>query len=278
MRYLTVDRPLSRRSVVLATRDPALYAELAVVLRDRRIPTISLLPGDRVPESAAIVLTSEGEAATLRHPHVVVVPEEGERTALWAEVESALTAGDRTLELVVGLDPGPRPGFAVLEGAECISEGSLDSPEEAGRLAAHLHRRFSGRSIRFRVGDGDRLARDRIVNALLPVRRPIELVDERRTTPRGARRPRDAAAARAIARGRGRAVHGRASLQVSPGEVSNLQRLSREGSGGRFTLSRRVAEGVLRGDVTFTDALADADRRYATAPRAPSERRRSEPS
>ena len=259
--------------MALATRDSALYAELASVLRDRRIPTVSLLPGDRIPAPVAIVLTTPEEAPRISHPRVVAIPPEGDRTAIWAEVESALSARPPGLELVVGIDPGPRPGYAVLEGGVCIAQGNLSAPEETAGLAGHLGRRFPHRSIVFRVGSGERLSRDRILNALAPLQRPIELVDEQGTTPRGQRRPRDAAAARAIGRNRGRPVRGGAPITITPGEVSNLQRLSRESSGGRFTLSRGVAEQVLRGEQTLADAVDDATRRYG-APRArrPSER------
>ena len=249
-----------------------MYAELAAVLRDRRIPTVSVLPGDRFPESVAVVLTSEGEAERIAHPHVVAVPAEGDRTGIWAEVASALSAHDGSEELFVGIDPGPRPGFSVLEGGVVIAEGVLESPEAAGRLAIHLRRRFPGRAVRYRVGHGDPLARDRIVNALLPVRRPVELVDEQGTTPRGARRPRDVAAARAIARMPGRSIHQRAPLRITPGEIANLQRVSREGSGGLFTIPRRVAEDILRGELTLSEALDDGARRYARPPRGPGPR------
>jgi hypothetical protein len=275
MRYMTVLGTVRRRSVALATRDPALYAELADVLRDRRIPTVSLLPGQRVPRQAAVVLTSEEEAASIVHHHVLAVPREGDRTGVWAEVGSALMAHDGRGELVVGIDPGPRPGYAVLEGNDSIAEGVLEDPEAVGRLGSHLRRRFPGRPIRFRVGSGDRLARDRIVNALLPVRRPVEVVNEQGTTPRGTRRPRDVIAARAIGRTVGRPVVAPARLRITPGEVANLQRLSREGSGGQFTIPRRVAEGVLRGELSLTEALSDGARRYGgstAAPKAPSHR------
>ena len=248
--------------MALATRDPVLYAELAAVLRDRRMPVVSLLPGDRIPDVASVVLTSESEASRIAHRHVIAVPLEGDRTGLWAEVKSALSAHDGSAELVVGIDPGPRPGYSVLEGSECIAEGVLESPEDVGRLGRHLRRRFPSRPLRFRVGSGDRPDRDRIVNALLELRRPVEVVDEQGTTPRGRRRPRDAAAARAIARSRGRPIHGPALLTITPGEIANLQRVSREGSGGQFTLPRRVAEGVLRGEITLSDALAEGERRY----------------
>ena len=38
-----------------------MYAELAAVLRERRIPTVSILPCDRVPDRVVAVLTSEWE-------------------------------------------------------------------------------------------------------------------------------------------------------------------------------------------------------------------------
>lgn len=270
---------LRRRCVALATRDSALYAELASVLRDRRIPSVSLLPGDRIPAPVAIVLTTAEEAGCISHPRIVAVPPEGDRTAIWAEVESALSARPPGLELVVGIDPGPRPGYAVLEGGVCIAQGNLSAPEETAGLSGHLGRRFPHRSIVFRVGSGDRLSRDRILNALVPLQRPIELVDEQGTTPRGQRRPRDAAAARAIGGNRGRPVRTQSRLRITPGEISNLQRLSREHSGGRFTLPRDDAERVLRGDQSMNDAMADAARRYGGFP-APKARDRwpSEPS
>lgn len=253
--------------MALATRDSALYAELAGVVRERRIRSISILPEQRVPDQVAIVLTTAGEAGSVAHPHVLPVPPDGDRTAVWAEVESALAAGDAHVELVIGIDPGPRPGFAIFEGPVCLGEGTLASPEEVGHLGIQMHRRFPGRAIRFRVGNGDRLDRDRILNELLASRRTVEVVDERGTTPRGHRRPRDAVAARAIAGTGGWAVRSRAPLRVTPGEITNLQRVSREDSGGQFTLPRRVAEGVLRGELSLVEALAEAERRYTAASR-----------
>ncbi|HEV2429630.1 MAG TPA: hypothetical protein VGV64_07295 [Thermoplasmata archaeon] len=264
------------RSVALATLDAALYEELAGALRERRIPTISLVPGQRIPESVAVVLTSPEECDGLNHPRVIPVPPQGERTALWAAVEHALHPGSAASELVVGIDPGPRPGYAILSEDRTLGEGTLDRPEAVAQLARLITHRFAARAIRFRVGSGDRLARDRIVNALSGARRPIELVNESGTTPRGLRRPRDAIAARAIARTAGRPVRGPTPLSITPGDIANLQRLSREGSGGRFTIPRSEAGRVLRGEITLPEALARGDRRYrrpgpageATGPRA----------
>ena len=167
---------------------------------------MSLLPGQRIPAHVAIVLTTPSEAAAIPHSQVLEITEDFDRRSLWAAVELALGPREATNELVVGIDPGPRPGFAVMNGSQCVAEGILETPEEVASLASHFRRRFDSRHVIFRVGSGDHLARDRIVNALLPLRRPVEIVDEQGTTPRGHRRPRDAAAARAIALSSGHVV------------------------------------------------------------------------
>lgn len=219
---------------------------------------MSLLPGDRIPERVAVVLTSPSEAELISHPRVLTVGEEVDRRALGAAVEHALEAGDRAGEIVVGIDPGPRPGYAILSGETVIGKGVLESPESTQSFASHLRHRFSSRHVVFRVGTGDPLARNRIVNALLDHARSVELVDEQGTTPRGRRRPRDAAAACTIARTQGVPVRERLLGTITAGEVQNLQRLSREGSGGRVTISRSSAHRVLSGEITLAEAVDEA--------------------
>lgn len=252
------DGPVRTRSVALVTKDPALYGELAGFLRERGLPTVSLLPGQRIPDRVAVVLTSPLEATAIQHPRVLTVAEDGDRTALAAAVEHALEVGDPSREIVVGLDPGPRPGYSILAGETCLGEGNLESPESAGAFASHLHHRFPSRGVVFRVGTGDPPARNRIVNALLSHRRTVELVDEQGTTPRGRRRPRDGAAARSIARAHGDRIREPLTWRFTAGEISNLQRLSREGSGGRITISRSSAARVLSGDISLADAVAES--------------------
>ncbi len=264
MPYLTVGEILTLRVVALVTRDPALYAELAAALRERRTPSVSLLPGQWIPSKAVVVLTSDRESKLIRHPNVVVVLPDSDRTALWAAVDDSLGQAQSGSELVVGIDPGPRPGYALLSGGAGVGEGNLDSPEDVGVLGSRLHQRFVGRPLRFRVGSGDPTRRNRIVNSLLPLGEPVEIVNERGTTPRGHRRPRDAAAARAIAQTPGRLVKVPVPLAVTPGEIANLQRLSREGSGGVFTIPRSEAHRVLRGELSLSEAIDKGTRRYGS--------------
>jgi hypothetical protein len=268
-----------RRTVALVTRDPALYADLAGALRERRISTLSLLPGDRIPSSVAVVLTSPEEAITISFPRVIPVSTNSDRSALWAAVEGA-RAGVPTEELVVGIDPGPRPGYAVLSGEASLIKGNLESPESVAMFGRQLQRRFPGATVVFRVGSGDRTARDRILQMLWALRRPVELVDESGTTARGRSRPRDPASAEQIARSRGQRVHEPASVRVTPGEIANLQRVSREESGGHFTIPKTLAVQVLEGRMSLSDALREGERRYprSVSRRALTSRSSREPS
>jgi hypothetical protein len=265
------------RSVALVTRDPALYLELAGFLRERRLPSVSLLPGERIPDRVAIVLTSSEERELIVHPNILACDEGGDRRALGAAVEHALGAPSPGESLIVGIDPGPRPGYAIFAGETCLGEGSLDAPEAAGPFATHLRQTFPSRHLLFRVGAGDPPARNRIVNALLAHRRSVELVSEHGTTPRGRRRPRDAAAARLIARTPGVIVREPLTGSFTPGEIANVQRLSREGSGGRVTIPRRSAHRVLKGELTLAEAVDETISDRERSPRKARPSRAREP-
>jgi hypothetical protein len=103
----------------------------------------------------------------------------------------------------------------------------------------------------------------------------VELANERGTPRGGRRRPRDPLAARAIALTAGVPLRERLPTTFTPGEVANLQRLSRERSDGRLTISRFSAHRVLKGELTLTEAVEEA-RGPMSRPR-PSGRRPSEP-
>ena len=238
---------------------------------------MSLLPGDRIPDRVAIVLTSARERALISHPNVLPVDLDEDRRALGAAVEQALGGPGSGEELIVGIDPGPRPGYAILAGEMCLGQGSLDEPEAAGPFATHLRHAFPSRHLLFRVGAGDPPARNRIVNALLAHRRAVELVSEHGTTPRGHRRPRDAAAARSIARSPGVPVREPMTASFTPGEIANVQRLSREGSGGRVTIPRHTAHRVLKGELTLAEAVDQAISDGTCAPSGRATRRSHEP-
>lgn len=259
---------MGSESIGILTRDPALYGELARFLREKEVPLVSLLPGRRVPGRVAVIVTSEEEAAHSTFPRTVVA-RPGRMVEAWAAIQVALDHEEAVeRELVVGVDPGPRPGYAVMDGERCVASGVAESPESVALVGVRLLRALPETSLRFRVGNGDHVRQVRTVNALLRLHLPVELVDERRTTPHG-RRANDPFSAMQIATTPGRQVSRRLDLHLTEGEIANLQRLSREKSGGRLTIPRGTASAVLAGELSLGQAIeatARAKRLGWTAP------------
>lgn len=257
--------PLRERAVALITQDPVLYGEVAAFLRERQIPTVSLLPGQKIPAKVAVVITSKEEAGSIAFPRLLVAAP-GDLSLLGGAVREALQSDSLARVLWVGVDTGPRPGFAVLNPAGTVlAEGIVESPEAVATLARKLLRTFPHADLTFRVGRGDGLRRARIINSLVSLNVLVELTNEDRTTIPG-RRQNDLLAAKAIAATPGTPVREREALKITPGEIANLQRVSREMSGGKFTLPRETATAVLEGNISMSDALAASAQKLGLAP------------
>jgi hypothetical protein len=244
------------RAIGILTEDPALYGELALFLKEKRIPLVSLILGKKIPRRVAVVVTSAEEKRVVNfRPKVVARP--GRMLETWTALQMALDEPDGSHELIVGVDPGPRPGYAIVgpEG-RCIAKGVAETPESVASIGLNLKQTLPGTDIRFRVGNGDPLRQCRIVNALLQLEAPIELVDERRTTLHG-RRDNDPLSALAIAFTPGARVNKRLNHHITKGEVGDLQRMSRERSGGRYTIPRDLASAVLEGRLSMNEAIEE---------------------
>ncbi|MFB6271160.1 MAG: hypothetical protein ABEH83_14545, partial [Halobacterium sp.] len=97
--------------IVVATADFEVYHEVVEELRDRDVAFTTVEPGDDLPERADVVITA-GEDVDADVPVVVARAEDARKTV--EEALFYLRGGDgRT---VVGVDPGTRPGIAVLRG------------------------------------------------------------------------------------------------------------------------------------------------------------------
>ena len=158
--------------------------------------------------------------------------------------------------IVVGVDPGPKPGIAVVSGGQLLE--SMEVPSVEGAIAEILGILGDyGSETVVRVGDGDEPNRNPLVNGLLSRGVRVELVSERVT--KGCRSNEEAA--EAIARSRGVPVRGRLETRVTPGLIREIQRRSRIESGGRVTIDRDLAIEVLKGKLTLREAIEKVEGR-----------------
>jgi len=238
--------------IVVATSDFELYHEVVADLRDRGVEFTTVEPGDEFPERTTVAVTAEGEGGELSVPVGVDVieAEPDEPRAAVESVLALLRGGDgRT---VVGIDPGERPGIAVLAGDVVVATFQVPADRVGAVVAEEI---AEAPSPLVRIGDGARLVGARIVDDLPDV--PVELVDESGTTPylgTGTRGMSDVLAAVNIARLEGQSIESR-DVEPTAGEVQQIKDRSREHSERNRAIDETLARRVASGELTIPEAL-----------------------
>ncbi len=238
----------------LITADFRLYHDLVSELKERDIPFVSLSFTEAVPPEVAVVLTSPEELDDVDFEPSLACESVEDAIAKALQILGGKTSFQ---EVIIGVDPGPRPGVAILGDGEVIEKLTAPSPEAVRDIVQSVLRNYDGRGYTVRIGHGDPTNRNRIINALAETGVRTEIVDERGTTRRDRRRDdaRNMESAAGIATGKG--VMAEESYEIFPteGELKNIQKRSRIRSGGKLTISRELAQKVARGELTLMEAL-----------------------
>jgi hypothetical protein len=161
-------------------------------------------------------------------------------------------AGDAR-NLMIGVDPGVKPGVAVLADGIVLTRYLADSPEAVSRIIDGVAEEYPGAEVVVRIGNGDRTNRNRIFNALWEHGHRLEIVDERNTTKRSHTPDEDAAVE--IAMTPGYSPRKKQETDPCPGEIKNIQRISRLESKNSVTVSKDLAKKVAKGEITLSDAI-----------------------
>jgi len=239
--------------IVVATADFEVYHDVVGELRDRGVPFTTVEPGDELPEETAVVVTSAGD--DVDGPHVVAAEPDAPRRAVEAAL-AYLRGGDgRT---VVGVDPGRKPGIAVLAGDVVVAAFQVPASDAAAVVRDEV---ADAADAVVRVGDGARREGAKVISGLDDVR--VELVDETGTTPylgTGARGMGDVLAAVNIARTEGDPVAER-EFEPTEGEIQRVKNRSRELSPENRAIDTALARRVARGELDVEAALAEHRRR-----------------
>jgi hypothetical protein len=236
--------------IVVATDDFEVYHGVVNELRDRGVTFTTTTPDGGLPEEASAVLTGADEQPSVPDdvPLVTVDPEVPRRAV--EEVLALLRgSGGRT---VVGVDPGDRPGIAVLSGEMVVAAFHVPLGDAADVVEREVE---DAVDPLVRVGDGARLKSAKIIDDLEDV--PVELVDETGTTPylgTGARGMGDVLAAANIARLDGERVESR-DVQPTAGELQRIKDESREASEHNRSIDEALARRVASGELTIDEAL-----------------------
>ncbi len=237
--------------IVVATDNFRLYHALVRELRARDMPFTTIEPGAELPEDATVLIA--GPEDELAYPQADL--DRVTTTAAEAQlgVERAVRSfQERSGRKVLGIDPGARPGIAVLRDEQVVSVFQVPLDETVETIRREI---ADSPNPILRIGDGDRLRSARLVNEFETAQ--VELVDETATTPRlgtGTRGMGDVLAAVNIALLGGEPVDSR-DVEPTGGEIQRIQNESRERSDGSRTIDETLARKVAAGELTIDEAL-----------------------
>jgi hypothetical protein len=238
------------KAIGLMTEDSRTYFEMLEALRKHDLKFVSLDFSEPIPASVGVVITTEAERERVDFEKVVTYPDP---EAAIARARRMLS-GEKTMkEIVIGIDPGIKPGFAVLSDGIVMSRSLAQSPESVAEMVDDVVKEYPTTKVIVRLGNGDRTNRNRIFNSLWDSGQMVEIVDERNTTKRSQTPDEDAAVE--IAMTPGYRPSKRQETEPCEGEIRNIQRISRLESGGAITVSRELAKKVATGEMSLKDAI-----------------------
>ncbi|PYB67875.1 hypothetical protein DMB44_06780 [Thermoplasma sp. Kam2015] len=163
--------------VGIITSDFKFYHDVINELKSWKIPFVSLDLKDGIPDDVVVILSSIRDDIDL--PGQVKAQDgiDGIRRAIPRLLNKTMFK-----DLIIGIDPGPKPGIAVfgddvlLEAFECPTVFSVRNFVDSISMS------YSYENIMIKIGNGDKPNREIIMSRLSDVDIAIEIVNEKNTS------------------------------------------------------------------------------------------------
>ena len=174
-----------RSRIAVATVSGKAYYWLVNELNRRRIPFLSLIPGEVIPPSIKVVITTKDESRLVNHPSVLIYTPDEEPSKIVDEALRIIKNKKTYEELVIGVDPGKTFGVAVLGDGNILEKKERLTLEMAIDMALTALRRHPARMRRIKIGDGVPEMAEEVASRLqiaVPEDTVIEIVSEAGTS------------------------------------------------------------------------------------------------
>lgn len=246
------------------TSNAKVYYIASKVLKEYRIPFYSLKVSDKIPFDVEVVLTGEEDYDKINFPVKVLVKDEGFIDELLARLEGR----KRFKNIYIAIDPGERPGVAVVGDNRIIEVYHLKSPKDTETILELLEKYPKAKIKIGHAAKRHRVLMLKMLAHVLGEDYPIILVNERSTTPKvggiESSQVQDIVASINIALREGREVRIGELIHIhepSKREIEHIKSRSRELSGGKITISSELAKEVARGNMSLEEAIEVHKRR-----------------
>lgn len=231
--------------LAIMTEDFSAYYDLVKELKSREIPFLSLSFNDKIPSNVGVIITTKEEKHKIKFSKVVAFNGIG-------TIDNALSrlAKENFCNLSIGIDPGENTGIAVIGDGKIIFTSKC-YPKEVLRIVKKILDYNKSETAVIKIGHGAKTIRNRIINSLLHLKIPIEVVNEHATT---TFRGEDINSAKEIAKMNGYLVKNYFEITPTERELKHIQRESRIKSGS-LTISKELAEKVAKGKISLEKAI-----------------------
>ncbi len=171
-----------KAKVAVATVQGKAYFLIVCELKQRKIPFLSLVPGDAIPAEVTAVITTNEEKALIKHDKVLVYDPKAEPEIMGREVVLLLHGKKQYETIVIGVDPGEDFGVAVLADEELIDTDNCFSVKETlDKIKGVLRTVDSSRSsVTVKIGSGVPVYKEVLeaLDEVLPAQVHFEIVSE----------------------------------------------------------------------------------------------------
>ena len=253
----------TNKTIGIYTKNFSLYHDLVKGLKRRGLPYVSLSSTHHIPQKIHVIITSNAEMHSIVQQNVIAADAYDTIDLAIDKALHFIIGKDIYTTVYIGIDPGEKPGVAIVGDDILIRKTQVQSPERVKPMVQRIMQEFPSYEYLIRIGHGSIITRNRIINALIALGVSIEIVDESKTSSSQQiqRAQRDSEAAASIAMMKGGKVQRRLPLEPTKGDIRHIQEKSRKRTDGRFTISQHSAMKVLRGDISLDEAIQQEQRR-----------------
>lgn len=232
--------------LAVLTENFSIYYDLVKELKNREIPFLSLSFNDKIPSNVGVIITTKEERHKIKFTKIV------EFNGTTNTIDKALSklAKENFYNLTIGIDPGENTGIAALGDGKIIFTSKC-RPQEVLKAIKKILDFNRSETTMIKIGHGAKTIRNRIINSLLHLNIPIEVVNEHSTT---CFRGEDIKSAEEIARMNGYLVKDYFKITPTERELKHIQRESRIKS-KMLTISKNLAEKVAKGKLSLEEAI-----------------------
>lgn len=245
------------KTIGIFTKNFRLYHDLVSILKTKPIAYVSLNSLDHIPNQVGVILTSHHEIHDIKRKNVIAADAYPTIDEAVDKAIHLLIGKDLYHLVLIGIDPGEKPGIAIVGDNLLVHTKQLSSPDLVKKTIKRIITHYPSHEYLIRIGHGSIIIRNRIINSLIPLSIPIEIVNESKTSSsqQTQRVGRDVKAAASIALLPGGKVQRKLPLEPTRGELRKIQEESRKLTNGTHSISLETARQVLQGEISLTQAI-----------------------